>query len=150
MIVLGLFLNRWSTTVGMRKFKELTRLAFRQRLSCSIPIFTQLVNTFMALVTDSRYSTSNLERTLIQAFSVPPTIFHNSNSNIKIAVTATTTDDSETCIFSNYNGAVKRPADCGKAIFPSHYREMQEADCRQGYRLVREIRPSNELQAWEA
>ncbi|KAI9883965.1 MAG: hypothetical protein M1823_004243 [Watsoniomyces obsoletus] len=131
LIVLALFMNRWPSSTSLKKFKEFTKLAFRPRMACSFPFFTRFLNMVVALVTDSRYSTSNFESTLIQAFSLPRTMFWNSEGNIKVGVTATTTNDSDTCIFTNYNGIVTRPTDCG-------------------YRVVRAVKAIDELQVWEA
>ncbi len=149
LIVLALFMNRWPSSVGLKRFKEFTKLAFRPRMSSSLPFFTHFLNAIVALVTDSRYSTSNFERTLIQAFNLPRTMFWNSDGNIKVGVTATTTNDLDTCIFSNYNGVVTRPADCGVFLeVMSLYIQLLKSML--GYRVVRAVKPVDELQVWEA
>jgi hypothetical protein len=70
----------------------------------------------MSIVTDAQYSTSNIENALKEAYGKTQSIFQS--TDIKVAVTATTTSDSTTCIFSNYNGQEPLPENCGKFTLP--------------------------------
>jgi hypothetical protein len=55
------------------------------------------------------------------------TLFECSGNGTKVAVTATRSKDSSTCIFSNYNGSKKK---------------------FRGYNLIRSQNPKNEMLVW--
>ncbi|KAG9240689.1 hypothetical protein BJ878DRAFT_570819, partial [Calycina marina] len=57
-------------------------------------------------------------------------MFQSANSGTKAAVVATTTEDSSTCVFANYNGPNERPQKCG-------------------YSIIRPSEPNKEMLTWE-
>jgi hypothetical protein len=73
---------------------------------------------FIWWFSDSRYDAKALEEILKEVFGTHRRLFDVSApcvSGVKIAVTATTTDDAWLCVFSNYNGAGARRIDAGAA-----------------------------------
>ncbi len=61
----------------------------------------------------SQYSSTRINTVFKKALGAEETLFGCSGSNTKVAVVATSTKDSSTYIFSNYNGPGQRPRSCG-------------------------------------
>jgi uncharacterized membrane protein len=82
-----------------------------------IPILSKIFRStrelFLSFLTDSRYPAEAIEKAVKIAYGESGTLWKASTST-KIAITATTTDDSSTVIFCNYNGA-DRSEECGKS-----------------------------------
>jgi hypothetical protein len=110
MVILGLFINKWSIDECDTKFQKLAKMAFRSR----IPRFLRRAQLFFSFATDSKYSSTGIEGAVKLAYGEDRLLFGNATSS-KVAITGTTTNSSSTVIFSNYNG--DRPEDCG--IFPT-------------------------------
>jgi hypothetical protein len=67
----------------------------------------------MSLATDSKYGSTGITKALVSAFGNDRSLFKSSAGGTKVAVVATTTGDSSTCLFTNYNGPRTRSDDCG-------------------------------------
>ncbi|KAH0545344.1 hypothetical protein FGG08_000643 [Glutinoglossum americanum] len=85
-----------STSAGheQSKYLQLSRFASRWR---------------EALPTSNQHSSSTIDSDLKSIFGKHKTLFECSANGTKIAVTATKSKDSLTCIFSNYNGVERKP-----------------------------------------
>ncbi|PWW72455.1 hypothetical protein C7212DRAFT_348182 [Tuber magnatum] len=82
---------------------------------------------------DSRYKARGLENALQEAFGTSGNLFGHSinyTSRTKVAVMATTTEDTSACLFTNYNGPGTRSDQCG-------------------YRLARSADSSRRVAVWE-
>jgi hypothetical protein len=77
--------------------------------------------------TSNQLSSSTINSNLKSIFGKDKTLFECSGNGTKIAVTATRSKDSSTCIFSNYNGPEKRPG---------------------GHTLIRPEKPRDEMLIW--
>lgn len=106
----------------LERFVTLARKAFSPRN------FAHFMISYLA---DSQYSATGLEDALKEAFGTKTMLEWSEpcNSGVKVAVTATTIEDSSPCIFSNYNGIGTRSIECG-------------------YRMVRDN--SKKVSIWEA
>ena len=118
LVVLGLCVNRWSVEECMGKFVELSRLAFEKRRCFGLPLtsngmFRRFLEVILSFVTDSRYSSTGITSALKSAFGENRPFFESSAAGTKVAVVATTTQDSSTCIFTNYNGPGSRSSESG-------------------------------------
>jgi hypothetical protein len=103
--VLGLFINGWSVRDCSNQFVRLAEKAFGKPR----PLL-------MSLLKDSRYGARNMEEAVKAVFGEDRTLLGWSDATnlaTKVAVTATTTDTSSACVFSNYIGEGTRPSDCG-------------------------------------
>jgi len=76
-----------------------------------------LLEIFLSITTDSRYSSAGIIKALKAAYPGNDTFFESTGGGCKVAIVATKTEDASTCLFTNYNGPAKRSPDCGK--FPS-------------------------------
>jgi hypothetical protein len=88
-------------------------MAFRRRQLFGVPLTSlgipgRLIDMLLSLVMDSRYSSAGITEALKLAFGDESSLFGSSTGGTKVAVVATTTEDSSTCIFTNYNGPEKR------------------------------------------
>ncbi|TVY92352.1 Calcium-independent phospholipase A2-gamma [Lachnellula willkommii] len=134
--VLGLFINRWSVDECIARFKELSSLAFRKKKFFDLPLIPSnairgFLETILAIATDSKYSSTGINTALQAAFGEAGPFFGSSSGGTKVAIVATTTDDSTTCVFANYNGPENRSKDCG-------------------YKLIRPNNIDKELLVWQA
>ncbi|KAF8545288.1 acyl transferase/acyl hydrolase/lysophospholipase [Trichophaea hybrida] len=104
LIVLGLFLNGWTVVECLKQFISLAESAFRPQL-------------LVACLADSRYSARGLEGALKAAFGERRMLDWPANQEFsaKVAVTATTVNDTSPCLFSNYNKDVIRDG-CGYSV----------------------------------
>ncbi|KAG0649360.1 Calcium-independent phospholipase A2-gamma [Hyphodiscus hymeniophilus] len=132
LIILGLFVNRWPVEECLKSFKTLSALAFKRGGCFGLPVMQigaslrSFLEVIIAFVRDSRYSSTGITRALTSAFGDTSRLFDAPAGGAKIAVVATTTKDSATCIFTNYNGPGKRTADCGyRMIRPDSFEKEQ-------------------------
>jgi len=51
-------------------------------------------------------------------------LFNNNAGGAKVAIVGTTTEDSSTCIFTNYNGPETRPDQAGNALISGNAEEL--------------------------
>jgi hypothetical protein len=117
--VLGIFVNGWDVNECLRQFKALSALAFSRRGFSFLPLkpfrlLRKCLGVLMSLATDSRYSSTGITNALTSAFGNDRPLFESSAAGTKVAVVATTTKDSSTCLFTNYNGPRHRSDDCGQ------------------------------------
>jgi hypothetical protein len=127
LIILGLFSNQWSVKECLKRFQLLSTLAFRKRrcfqfsqMSTWTPL--RVLQTVLSFATDSRYNSSGITQALVSAFGDEKALFESSCGGAKVAVVAATTEESSTCIFTNYNGPQERSPKCGmfsRCIFKS-------------------------------
>ncbi|TVY13661.1 Calcium-independent phospholipase A2-gamma [Lachnellula arida] len=135
LITLGLFFNRWSVEECIQQFQNLSSLAFRKRRCFGLPLASigfirRSLEVLLSFATDSRYGSAGINAALKTAFGSDSYLFNSETGGTKVAIVATTTEDSSTCIFTNYNMAEDRSQDCG-------------------YKLIRPASPNNELRVWE-
>lgn len=114
LIVFGLFLNGWSVEECLENFVTLARRAFRPR-DFGIPFLQKFQKFLVSYLADSRYGATSLEIALKDAFGTSAMLDWSESCNFgtKVAVTATTVEDSSPCIFSSYSGMGTRSAECG-------------------------------------
>jgi hypothetical protein len=103
----------------LEQFHSLSSVAFRPRHCLGIPlpsfgILRRFLEIVISFSTDSRYSSAGITKALVSAFGEERRLFESLCGGAKVAVVATTTKDSSTCIFTNYNGPKKRGIECGK------------------------------------
>ncbi|CZR55716.1 uncharacterized protein PAC_05604 [Phialocephala subalpina] len=136
LIILGMFTNRWSVSECTKQFQNLSAHVFRKRRCLGFPvsslgILRRPLEILVSCATDSRYSSTGINEALTEAFGSEFALFDASCGGTKVAVVATTTDNTSTCIFSNYNGPEKRAKDCG-------------------YKLIRPADKNKEFRTWQA
>ncbi len=120
LILQGLYFNSWSVDECTGHFQDFARLAFRRRRFCGLPAFTSPLlqraqDILYSMTTGSRYGSSGVEKAMKEAFGEKKSFFECSSSGTKVAVTATTTNDSTTCLMTNYNGP-KHRTKCGLCL----------------------------------
>ncbi|KAH8787540.1 acyl transferase/acyl hydrolase/lysophospholipase, partial [Hyaloscypha sp. PMI_1271] len=136
LILLGLFVNRWSVDECTNQFQRLSRVVFEKRWYCRIPLISVSVlrpclDIIWSFATDSRYSSSGVNRALKSAFGDISSVFQSPCGGTKVAVVATTTNDTSTCLFTNYNGPESRSSSSG-------------------YKIIRPDNAEQELLVWQA
>ena len=108
------------------------------------------LEVLFSFITDSRYGSTEINSALESAFPVD-TPFFGSGCGTKVAVVATTTDESATCIFANYNGPKNRPFDSGnQSNFHSNFTTAKTNLFISGYQFIRPDNINKELAMWEA
>ncbi|PQE15346.1 hypothetical protein CJF32_00010812 [Rutstroemia sp. NJR-2017a WRK4] len=117
LVILGLFLNKWSVEECLTKFQDLSHLIFRKRILFQkkflvLKFVGRILEIIFTVAADSRYSSAGINRALQETFGIESSLFEAA-VGLKIGVTATTTDDCSTCIFANYNGQEARSENCG-------------------------------------
>ncbi|KAM3064677.1 hypothetical protein ACMFMF_011838 [Clarireedia jacksonii] len=135
LVILGLFLNKWSVDECLTKFQDLSHLIFRKRILFgkrfpALKFISRILEIIFAVAADSRYSSVGINRALQGTFGTELSLFEAA-AGVKIGVTATTIDDCSTCIFANYNGQEARSENCG-------------------YRMIRLENQEKEIYVWEA
>jgi Patatin-like phospholipase len=124
LIVLSLFINRWDVEKSTRHFKSLTQRVFGQGRKPGQSITDKIRRTLKCWVSDGYYNAPIMEDALKESFGNESRMFGYRPlmwSGSKVAVTATTVDDSTAFVISNYNGEGERRDDCGanSATLPS-------------------------------
>jgi hypothetical protein len=76
------------------------------------------ISALVACLADSQYGAQGLEDALKVSFGEKRTMldWNPQSSSVKVAVTATTINDSLPCLFTNYNDDVTRYAQCGYSL----------------------------------
>ncbi|RDL41162.1 Uncharacterized protein BP5553_01141 [Venustampulla echinocandica] len=134
LIILGLYFNQWSVAQCLDQFQSLSTQAFQKSTWLNLKPF-KLVRSFLEVLlsftTDSRYSSTGINNALKSAFGDNSPFFGGFSGGTKVAIVASTTHDSSTCILANYNGQGRRSQDCG-------------------YKFVRPTSIGKELLIWQA
>ena len=103
-VALGIGAKLWSVEQATHHFQSLCQQSFTPRLGSRTSVVKHLVTSFH----HSKYETKPLEEALITAFTEEQYLFggihrgQSNESNIKLAVTATSTTG-RTVLLSNYN-----------------------------------------------
>ena len=116
LIVLSLFLRRWSVSQCVKVFDTLTQEFFQRAQKNGRNPFGFLRHVINCWLSDGCYDVVALEEALKQSFGHDSRMFDTPGalSGTKVAVTATNISDASPFIFSNYNGVTQRAANCGK------------------------------------
>jgi hypothetical protein len=106
----------------MEQFMQLSNLAFHKGSWLDLPFnpfksLRSFLDMLISFTTDSRYPSLGIEQALKAAFGDTQKFFENSGGGTKVAIVASTTRTSSTCIIANYNGQEKRSQECGRLIF---------------------------------
>ncbi|KAI9853591.1 MAG: hypothetical protein M1824_001084 [Vezdaea acicularis] len=104
LVVLGLFLKKWTLEECKEKFEIFASKAFERRKMSTIPILSSMPNLVRTYFADSVYKTTAIEAAFQSAFAPSQGMFNPITSDINVAVTATTAGKTMQCIFTNYNG----------------------------------------------
>jgi hypothetical protein len=104
LIALGLGAMNWSVDECAESFENMCRTAFIRRTGSTLPGIGFLVDNY----NHSKYETRGLEQTLKNAFTEDENFFGGrrlrvSNSNLKVAITATSLAGQAAIVFGNYN-----------------------------------------------
>lgn len=116
LIVLSLFINRQDVEKSTKHFKSLTRRVFGQGRKPGQSIADKIRRSVKCWASDGFYDTEAVEGALKEYFGTELRMFGYrplTSSGSKVAVTATTTDDSSAYIIANYNGEGERRDGCG-------------------------------------
>lgn len=118
LIVLSLFLRNWNVQKSSTVFDTLSRKFFSKNPRQSRSPFAILRRAIYCWLSDGCYDVAAYEESLKESFGHEQRMFRQveSVSRSKVAVTATSISDASPFIFSNYNGAGMRPANCGKLL----------------------------------
>lgn len=111
LIILGLFIMRWSAQECSEKFVQLASTIFRKRTQ-GLFIFSKIQQYLMSYLADCKYDSIDIERALYSVFGKTTSLFNPLCTDTKVAVTSTTARDSMPCLFANYNGG-SRPKEAG-------------------------------------
>ena len=149
LLVLSLFLQRWSVSKCARVFDTLAKQFFKRRDRVSSNILRRLRSALKCWIADGCYEVGDLEATLRLQFGDHRKVFDYTHylANTKVAVTATLVSDASPVIFSNYNGAGFRSEDCGTLPCPGSRLLVTVA---LGYKHFRPHNIEEEVCAWEA
>jgi patatin-like phospholipase/acyl hydrolase len=114
LIVLWLFLNGWTVVECLKQFISLAESAFCPRKLLSIPGLRTVAELLVACLADRGYSARGWEGALKAAFGERRMLDWPANQEFsaKVAVTATTVDNTSPCLLSNYNNDIIRDGCC--------------------------------------
>ncbi len=118
LIILSLFLHRWSISQCSQIFDALTKQSFQKEKYGSGSLVKRVQHIVNCWISDGCYEVDKLEAALQLKFGEHQRVFdytHHSTST-KVAVTGTLISDAFPVIFSSYNGAMARSKDCGQLI----------------------------------
>ncbi|ERF68658.1 hypothetical protein EPUS_05719 [Endocarpon pusillum Z07020] len=133
-IVLGLFSLGWDVKKCSATFDALARQVFGETWETQRTILGRAKELFSWWAADGKHDPNLLESTLQNHFGPTRRMFgsqHGRSSGPKVAVTATSISDATPFIFTNYNGVMDIPSDCG-------------------YRMIRPWKIDEEPFLWEA
>ncbi|PWW78977.1 hypothetical protein C7212DRAFT_341589 [Tuber magnatum] len=89
--------------------------AFKPNKFALVPVFSKIQELLISYLADSRYKARGLENALLKAFGTSGNLFDycgNCISRTKVAATATTTEDTSACLFTNCNRPSTRLDQC--------------------------------------
>ena len=113
---MGIFILNWTTSECGTKFDACAARAFQRRKLSAIPGLPQIHDLIVSYLADCRYKTSSIEKAFDAAVGSKVKLFNPLSTDLKVAITATTTKDNQPCIFTNYNGHGDRPTGSGYRI----------------------------------
>ncbi|KAF2633018.1 FabD/lysophospholipase-like protein [Macroventuria anomochaeta] len=111
LVVIGLFLLRWSASESMKRFEEVAEKTFGKRAT----FISKVLRLLVAYVQDGQYSLAAIQGAFQKALNSPLQMFNPLRNDTKVAVTTTAVKDSSPWLFTNYN-AGKRPKGSGYDI----------------------------------
>lgn len=103
LIVLGLFLMRWTPADCLDNFEKLAFDTFQHQDS-RVTSFSGLQRLLSSWINDRRYESTAIERLFQTEDELRLQMFNPLNNETKVAVTTTTAKDSMPCLVTNYNG----------------------------------------------
>ena len=109
LVVIGLFLLRWSASESMKRFEEVAEKTFGKRAT----FISRVLRLLVAYVQDGQYSLAAIQGAFQKALNSPLQMFNPLRNDTKVAVTTTAVKDSSPWLFTNYN-AGKRPKGSGQ------------------------------------
>jgi hypothetical protein len=93
---------QWSADECLSKFLLLAKDIFKPR-NTSTSLFSRVQDLLLSYVEDGQYSQKAINEAFTTAgHSIP--MFNPLQSHTRVAVTATTAKETNTCLFTNYNG----------------------------------------------
>lgn len=140
LVVIGLFLMRWTMEQSILKFEQLAEGTFGQKTSLG---FTRLQQLALSYLRDCRYSSRAIE----DAFGSNAKMFNPLASHVKVAVTTTTAKNPRPGLLTNYNGGV-RPATIG--LCSVAVRCVSSTDAVAGYDVIRASDPESDIKIRDA
>ncbi|KAK5189104.1 hypothetical protein LTR96_010884 [Exophiala xenobiotica] len=125
LIVLALFISGWTVDDCANLFESLAKRAFRPRwishvpVMSRIPVLSHIVQFLVSYLADGLYPAHHLEGALKEVFGSEMGILDYSHATAigaKVGIPVTTVLETDSCLFTNYNGTGPRPQDCGTLI----------------------------------
>ncbi|KAF3031541.1 hypothetical protein E8E12_002306, partial [Didymella heteroderae] len=104
LIVIGLFLLRWSVREAIQRFEDVAQKTFGRRAT----FIARALRLVIAYVRDGQYSLAAVQEAFQKTLNSPLQMFNPLRNDTKVAVTTTSVKDSNALLFTNYN-AGKRP-----------------------------------------
>ncbi|KAF3032314.1 hypothetical protein E8E12_000814 [Didymella heteroderae] len=104
LVVIGLFLLRWSVREAIQRFKDVAQKTFRRQAT----FIARALRLVIAYVRDGQYSLAAVQEAFQKTLNSPLQMFNPLRNDTKVAVTTTSIKDSNALLFTNYN-ASKRP-----------------------------------------
>ncbi|KIW36756.1 hypothetical protein, variant [Exophiala oligosperma] len=126
LIVLALFISGWTVDDCANLFESFATRAFRPRwithvpILSRIPVLSHIFHFLVSYLADGLYPAHNLEGALKDVFGSDVGILDYSHATAigaKVGIPVTTVQETEPCLFTNYNGMGPRPQDSG-TLFP--------------------------------
>jgi hypothetical protein len=117
-----MFINGWSVDDCANVFEGLAKKAFEPRwffhipVLPRIPILSHILEFLVSYLADGLYAAEGLEAALKDAFGSDRSILECSHATAigaRVGLPVTTIFETDSCIFTNYNGVGARPQDCG-------------------------------------
>ena len=116
-IASALCVNGWTVKDCIASFENLSRLAFRPRRPCGIPVLSKIYEFIASLLVDSRYPARNLETALRMVFGSSRSVIDYSKAvemGTMLGMPVTTVRDASPCVITNYNAVGEREHGSGK------------------------------------
>lgn len=108
LVVIGLFLLRWSVAESIRRFEDVAQKTFGKRAT----FVARILRLLVAYVQDGQYSFTAIQAAFEKTLNSPLQMFNPLRNDTKVAVTTTSVKDSTPWLFTNYN-AGKRAISSG-------------------------------------
>ena len=157
LIILAMFINGWSVDDCANVFERLAKKAFKPRwfsrmpLLSQIPVFSHILVFIVTYLADGLYPPEDLEAALREVFGSKRSILDYSHATAigaKVGLPVTTILETDSCLFTNYNGVGARPQDSG---IPAYDMVPSEhiPNLLPGYHIVRAMDGSRRMLVWE-
>ncbi|KAF1359294.1 FabD/lysophospholipase-like protein, partial [Lizonia empirigonia] len=111
LVVIGLFLLRWSVSDSIQRFEDVAQKTFGKRAT----FLARVLRLLVAYVQDGQYSLVAIQKAFQKTLNSPLQMFNPLSNDTKVAVTTTSVKDSTPWLLTNYN-AGKRPSSSGYSI----------------------------------